>query len=448
MACASGCSHKIRKPTYIIVMEQQAKEYLLKIPLWTKKKNTLEQIRDFLAELGRPDRKLSVIHVAGTNGKGSVCADLTAILRKAGYRTGTFVSPHLVDIRERFLLDGEPVGPRAFEECFQAVLAAVEKMVAKGYCHPSFFEFTFLMAMALFDQAQVDYVVLEAGLGGRLDATNALKSPLACIITSIGLDHTQYLGDNIPQIAGEKAGIIKAGVPVIYDDNQPLASPVIQAQARKVGAPAYPVGWGDLLAKREGRQGLLAAYRSFAAPYQAMNAALAVKALDVLGLKGVDSQRMEEGLSQVCWPGRMEEAAPGIWLDGAHNPDGILAFCHAVKKQLEAGAGDGRPPAIHILFAAVSDKDYGQMIDLLCRRLPIARVTVVGLNGPRGANAQALANRFFQAGCACVEAYASTEEALAAALGHRKKGDRLYVVGSLYLIGEIKEKLPGPEGCP
>ena len=184
---------------------ENAREYLLGIPMWTKKKNTLSQVREFLTELGNPDSRLKIIHVAGTNGKGSVCADLTAILVRAGFRVGTFISPHLEDIRERFLLDGEMVSEEEFQGIFDQVLPVVRQKAKEGCCHPAFFEFLFLMAMVLFVKEQVDYVVLETGLGGRLDATNSAEHPCLTVITSISLDHTEILGDTIRQIAAEKA---------------------------------------------------------------------------------------------------------------------------------------------------------------------------------------------------------------------------------------------------
>lgn len=411
------------------MMKEQAKEYLLEIPFWTKKKNTLDQVREFLRALGEPEQRLQIIHVAGTNGKGSVCADLTSILKEAGYRVGTFVSPHLTDIRERFLIDGEPVGEEAFEETFQKVLAVVKQMTARGFCHPTFFEFVFLMAMVLFEKEQVDYVILETGLGGRLDTTNVVSRPLACVITSISLDHTQYLGDTISQIAGEKAGIIKPGAPVIYDDNQPEASLVIAAKARELGALAYPVSEKDA----DG----LTQHTAFAAPYQAMNAALAVKVLEVLKIPGAEKDTCRRGLQKVRWQGRMEQVADGIWLDGAHNPGGIRAFIRAVKQQLESGQISG----IQILFAAVSDKDYHDMIQMLCRELPLKHVTVAHLDSARAADQTVLARQFAEAGCPSVEQYRTTEEALQAALSRRGEHERLYIVGSLYLIGEIKQLL-------
>ena len=410
------------------MMEIHAREYLLDIPFWTKKKNTLEQVRAFLEELGNPDEELQIIHVAGTNGKGSVCADLTSVLREAGYHVGTFVSPHLVDIRERFLLDGIPVSEEVFERSFQKVLSDVQMMTSRGYCHPTFFEFVFLMAMVIFQEQKPDYVILETGLGGRLDTTNVIRRPLGCVITSISLEHTQYLGDSIVKIASEKAGIIKKGIPVVYDANQPEASAVICKRAEEMASKAYGLD-------REDSYGQV----DFAAPYQAMNAALAVKLLQVLEIPGVDDQVIQRGLSSVCWKGRMQKIGPGIWLDGAHNPGGIQAFIEAVRKI--SGTDTTGQGGLQLLFAAVSDKDYGQMIEMLCRGLPIDRVTVVHLNSDRGLEPAILKELFYKNGCSQVETYENVREALDAALRHKGEQDRLFAVGSLYLIGEIEAAL-------
>lgn len=166
----------------------KAEEYVNQIPMWTREKNSLEDVRTVLGRLGNPDRRLSVIHVAGTNGKGSVCAYLTSALKKAGYRVGTFVSPHLTDIRERFLLDGEMVSPEAFQLAFDQVKAAVDQTMEEGLKHPTFFEFLFYMAAVLFAGEKVDFWVMETGMGGRLDTTNVVERPLASVITSISLD--------------------------------------------------------------------------------------------------------------------------------------------------------------------------------------------------------------------------------------------------------------------
>ena len=427
------------------MIDKKARDYLLGIPHWTKKKNTLDEVRHFLKELGNPDEQLNIIHVAGTNGKGSVCADLTAMLMEAGYHVGTFVSPHLTDVTERFLVDGVPVEEAGFSESFARVKAVTDRLTAEGYAHPTFFEFVFLMAMDLYGRGKPDFVVLETGLGGRLDTTNVIRHPLACVITSISLDHTQYLGDTVELIAAEKAGIIKPGIPVVYDNNDRAAGAVIAAAADRLGSAAYG------LTAEDSCWGV-----SFAAPYQAMNAALAVKVLEILEIEGVNAEVCRKALASVHWTGRMQQVAPDVWVDGAHNPGGIRAFIQAVKAQNglavqekqsaqqpdqgEQNAADMHPQ-IQLLFAAVSDKDYHEMIRLLCTELSPERVTVVQLKSERGLQADALARQFEDAGCSHVTAFDSTKDALKHVLSEKKEGDHLYMVGSLYLIGEILEDL-------
>ena len=427
------------------MIDKKARDYLLAIPLWTKKKNTLDEVRHFLKELGNPDEQLNIIHVAGTNGKGSVCADLTAMLMEAGYHVGTFVSPHLTDVTERFLVDGVPVEEAGFSESFARVKAVTDRLTSEGYAHPTFFEFVFLMAMDLYGRRKPDFVVLETGLGGRLDTTNVIRHPLACVITSISLDHTQYLGDTVELIAAEKAGIIKPGIPVVYDNNDRAAGSVIAAAADRLGSAAYG------LTAEDSCRGV-----SFAAPYQAMNAALAVKVLEILEIEGVNAEVCRKALASVHWTGRMQQVAPDVWVDGAHNPGGIRAFIQAVKAQNglavqekqsaqqpdqgEQNAADMHPQ-IQLLFAAVSDKDYHEMIRLLCTELSPERVTVVQLKSERGLQADALARQFEDAGCSHVTAFDSTKDALKHVLSEKKEGDHLYMVGSLYLIGEILEDL-------
>ena len=427
------------------MIDKKARDYLLGIPLWTKKKNTLDEVRHFLKELGNPDEQLNIIHVAGTNGKCSVCEDLTAMLMEAGYHVGTFVSPHLTDVTERFLVDGVPVEEAGFSESFARVKAVTDRLTAEGYAHPTFFEFVFLMAMDLYGRRKPDFVVLETGLGGRLDTTNVIRHPLACVITSISLDHTQYLGDTVELIAAEKAGIIKPGIPVVYDNNDRAAGAVIAAAADRLGSAAYG------LTAEDSCWGV-----SFAAPYQAMNAALAVKVLEILEIEGVNAEVCRKALASVHWTGRMQQVAPDVWVDGAHNPGGIRAFIQAVKAQNglaiqekqsaqqpdqgEQNAADMHPQ-IQLLFAAVSDKDYHEMIRLLCTELSPERVTVVQLKSERGLQADALARQFEDAGCSHVTAFDSTKDALKHVLSEKKEGDHLYMVGSLYLIGEILEDL-------
>lgn len=438
----------------------QAEEYLEKIPMWTREKHSLTDIRAFLHEMGDPDRKLSIIHVAGTNGKGSVCAFLTSLYRNAGFRTGTFISPHLVTVRERFLLNNEMVSPGKLQAAFETVLETVNIMKEKGYSHPSYFEFLFYMAMALFADETPELVILETGLGGRLDATNVVENPLACVITSISLDHIMYLGDTIEAVAGEKAGIIKRQVPVIYDDTVPEASEVIRERAVQMASKAYPVGKGDfsiletkdqglsIRAEGEAAQAFAAAGPlvleiPFEAPYQAENAMLAVKTAVVLGQRErgfrLTEAQITEGIRTARWAGRMERAGENLYLDGAHNPGGIKAFIQAA-----ASMAARQKKKAYLLFGAVSDKDYRAMARLLCEGISWAGIGVVHIDSSRSMDTEVVAEAFSQAYKGPVRAFETAGEALREM--KKQAGDELlFCAGSLYLIGELKVQLKGME---
>jgi dihydrofolate synthase/folylpolyglutamate synthase len=438
----------------------QAEEYLEKIPMWTREKHSLTDIRAFLHEMGDPDRKLSIIHVAGTNGKGSVCAFLTSLYRNAGFRTGTFISPHLVTVRERFLLNNEMVSPGKLQAAFETVLETVNIMKEKGYSHPSYFEFLFYMAMALFADETPELVILETGLGGRLDATNVVENPLACVITSISLDHIMYLGDTIEAVAGEKAGIIKRQVPVIYDDTVPEASEVIRERAVQMASKAYPVGKGDfsiletkdqglsIRAEGEAAQAFAAAGPlvleiPFEAPYQAENAMLAVKTAVVLGQRErgfrLTEAQITEGIRTARWAGRMERAGENLYLDGAHNPGGIKAFIQAA-----ASMAARQKKKAYLLFGAVSDKDYRAMARLLCEGISWAGIGVVHIDSSRSMDTEVLSEAFSQAYKGPVRAFETAGEALREM--KKQAGDELlFCAGSLYLIGELKVQLKGME---
>lgn len=438
----------------------QAEEYLEKIPMWTREKHSLTDIRAFLHEMGDPDRKLSIIHVAGTNGKGSVCAFLTSLYQNASFRTGTFISPHLVTVRERFLLNNEMVSPRKLQAAFETVLETVNIMKEKGYSHPSYFEFLFYMAMALFADETPELVILETGLGGRLDATNVVGNPLACVITSISLDHTMYLGDTIEAIAGEKAGIIKRQAPVIYDDTVPEASEVIRERAVQMASKAYPVGRGDfsilgtkdqgLSVRTEGEiaqafeaAGPLVLEIPFEAPYQAENAMLAVKTAAVLGQRErnfrLTEAQIAEGIRTARWAGRMERAGENLYLDGAHNPGGIKAFIQAA-----ASMAARQKKRAYLLFGAVSDKDYRAMARLLCEEISWAGIGVVHIDSSRSMDTKALAEAFSQAYKGPVSAFETAGEALRK-MKEQAGDELLFCAGSLYLIGELKVQLKGME---
>ena len=216
-----------------------AVDYINATPKFTTK-NSMEDTARFWAQLGYPAKNSKNLHIAGTNGKGSVCAYLCSVLRKAGISCGMFTSPHLVSMRERFVINGEMVSEEDFLYAFRVVMGEVKRL-ATSY-HPTFFELLFFMAMTLFEKYGVEYVVLETGLGGRLDATNVVEEKKLCVITSIGYDHMEYLGETLAQIAGEKAGIMRAGVPVVYPERQEDVTRVMEEYAKKIGAEIVPVG--------------------------------------------------------------------------------------------------------------------------------------------------------------------------------------------------------------
>lgn len=422
----------------------EAVAYINETPKFTTK-NSLEHTKECLRRLGNPQDSFQVIHVAGTNGKGSVCAYLASVLREGGYRCGLFTSPHLVKINERFQIDEVPVEDELFLWAFEKVKHLADELTAQGSYHPTYFEMLFLMGMCIFQEAGVSYVVLETGLGGRLDATNAIENPLACVITSISMDHIQYLGDTVEAIAGEKAGIIKKGIPVIYDANRQKTAQVIGETAQGVGAPAYPVRREDFEIREITSSGIEFSYRKtdgrqqefsipFIARYQVMNSALALKTLEVLreqqDFTALTDSQVRAGIGGTRWQGRMETIQPGVIVDGAHNEDGVANF-------IETAVYFRDKYRIVLLFSAVDDKDYPHMIRRICSELRPAQVVTATIQEERAVDAQVLAQEFRKNGCTCVQAENSVKEAFRQAAELRGDG-LLFCIGSLYLIGEIK----------
>lgn len=444
----------------------KAEAYIDQLPMWAREKNSLKDVRRYLEYLGNPDRNIPIIHVAGTNGKGSVCAYLTWALLHAGYHVGTFISPHLVDIRERFLLDGKMAEESLFEESFQKVKAAADVLTKQSLCHPTYFEFLFHMAAIMFAEQKVDFWVMETGMGGRLDTTNVTEHPLISIITSVSLEHTRYLGSTIQEIAGEKAGIIKEGVPVVFDANHAQAAQVIRQTAEMRHAPAYPVSRSELLLNRDERGQLWMSFKKdgrmreeagsaqtaenrerfiripFPAPYQADNGALAWKALQILMESGVlpkeKAECFRQGMEKTVWPGRMEQVQPGVFLDGAHNPDGIRVFGEAAGELCAERKTNGIHGRILVLFAVVEDKDYREMVQDLCSHLKPDLAAVTHVHSDRGLSEDTLADCFLQAGCPA-RRFDEAADALSFLLKEKREEDLLFCVGSLYLIGEIKK---------
>lgn len=424
---------------------EEAVHYIEEIPKFTTK-NKLEHTRKCLDMLGSPDKDRKIIHVAGTNGKGSVCAFLSTMLEEGGFKCGLFTSPHLVKINERFQINEVSIDDDTFLAAFQKVKALSDELVAEGNYHPTYFEMLFLMGMVIFAEAGVDYVTLETGLGGRLDATTAVENPAACVITSISLDHMQYLGNTVAEIAGEKAGIIVPGVPVIYDGNDPEAAAVIKKTAEELGSPSYEVVRKDTRILGNNRDGIDFSMENgyygdtvfhipFIARYQVMNAALALTALEVLkDILPAPLDRIREGIAKTRWQGRMETILPGVIVDGAHNEDGICKF-------VETAAHFQEEYPLTLLFSAVNDKDYPDMIKTICEKIKFRHVVTTQVGDYRQVPSGELAELFCKEGCASVENYDVIEEAFQKALAAKGGDGMLFCVGSLYLVGEIKAAL-------
>lgn len=427
----------------------EAVDYIETIPKFTVK-HPPEHTRELLSRLGNPQEGIKIIHVAGTNGKGSVCAYLNAMLLAGGKKTGLFTSPHLVRINERFQINGEDVSDEQFLDAFLKVEKAAKEYEAEGEGHPSYFETLFLMGMLIFKEAGVEYLVMETGLGGRLDATNVVEKPLACIITSISRDHTEYLGDTLEAIAGEKAGIIKAGVPVIYDASQPGPASVIAAKAKEMGSPAWPMEPSFYDMKTQSREGITFTFAypggekaelaiPYVAKYQMMNASLAFYTMHILqDVHDIPKNVLAEGLSKIKWPCRMEMAAPGVIIDGAHNEDGIAQF-------VSTAGYFAKENEITILFTAVADKHYHEMIGEICEGIHPSHVVATQIDGSRVVPAEVLAEDFRKAGCTDVCAEPEIGAAYEKALGKKGSG-MLFCVGSLYLAGELKAYLAKRNG--
>ena len=420
---------------------QEATEFILSIPKFTSK-NKPEHTRLFLQYLGHPERHFKVIHVAGTNGKGSVCAYLDAMLRAQKKRVGLFTSPHLVKINERIVVDGEMLSDAQFLSVFEKVQAAVGRMQEENLPHPTFFEFLFGMAVTAFAEAKVEYAVLETGLGGRLDATNTVEQPVCSVITSIGYDHTELLGDTLEEIAAEKAGIIKKGTPVIYMEGAEESNRVIEETAKNLGNRCKKIGKNAF--KILGIQNKSIAFSCASAyyedvtwrlnntgAYQPENACLALEVMRLLFGEAKQLRAWQEALSQVIWKGRMEEVQPDIFIDGAHNISAVERFAESVKKN---STGQGTI----LLFSAVQDKDYEQMIAYLCRQVDAETYLVTQIQDKRAEARGILTEtfrRFTDRPVLEMETIADAWEYIM----KNQKGRRVYCLGSLYLVGMIKE---------
>jgi dihydrofolate synthase/folylpolyglutamate synthase len=392
----------------------------------------LEPMFAAAAALDHPEKSLRFIHLAGTNGKGSTAAFCESCLRAAGFRVGLYTSPHLVSVRERIQIDRVPISEAAFAEGMTAVSEALRDVENPA---STFFEWMTALALRHFARERVDWVVWETGLGGRLDATN-IVTPDVCIITNIGLEHQQYLGPTLPEIAAEKAGIIKPGVPVVSAVEAGPAAEVIAEMAREKSAPVTWIG-AEATSWREGRQWAEIDGREFLlgliGAHQAENAACAVAALRRLPGDVVSDEAITRGLESTRWAGRFEivSESPLIVLDGAHNPAGMRKLVETWTAFL-GSRGLSERAGSHLVFASVSDKDVTEMADLL---RPLARqVSLVRLASDRTADPAALAVNFAGVPCRFFDSVGQVWHELKVAPPEIP----VLITGSLFLVGEIE----------
>ena len=375
----------------------------------------LETIRAVCAALGDPQKGFKAVHVAGTNGKGAVCAILDAALRGSELRIGRYTSPHLVKLNERFFLDGSPVDDATLEGLAEKVTATILRLHLQPT--PTFFEALTAVAFLLYAEAKVDYAILECGLGGRLDATNVC-SPAVSVITRIGLDHCDWLGDTVGKIAAEKAGIVKPGVPVVLGRNSSEAIDVIRRRADEIGAPFHYAP--DMADESEIPEGF-----SLLGSFNRENAVTALAVLKTL--KRLDD-RVLGRFSDVVWPGRFQKVGDFI-IDGAHNPP--------AAKALDAALEERR--GLNLIAGFCGDKDVDQVLSILAPR--IAKGYAVRTNNPRSLSAEETAARMRAAGIDAV-ACASLKDAIerVRGTGLEPHGTTL-VCGSLFLAGEALVEL-------
>ena len=367
-------------------------------------------LKEFLAY---PAHGTQVIHVAGTNGKGSTCAMIDSIARSCGRRTGLFTSPHLIDYRERIKVSGQEIP----EDACAAMLTSLREICERFENHPTFFEISLALAMRWFRERECELIILETGMGGRLDATTAVPADV-CVVTPIGLDHMQWLGDTLEAIAAEKAGIFVPGKPVISAPQEPAARFVLEKEANETRAPIQFI-----------EEPLLGYPMALSGGHQQWNAALAVTALHKAGLP-LNSDSVRHGLSTVSWPGRFEEIRPGVILDGAHNP-------HAARVLAETWNSRFPQTKASLVFSAVAAKDIAGILEILA---PLAeKILLCPVDTPRAVTAEELASHLPQE-APQHETFSTFQTALAAA---QTQSNPILIAGSLFLVGEARAFLTG-----
>ena len=413
----------------------EAIEYIHSIN-WCFCKPGLDRIKALCHMLGDPQKELKFIHVAGTNGKGSFCSMLDSVLRRAGYRTGMFTSPYIRYFNERICFDGAPISDKDLAEVTSYVRPFADSMEEK----PTEFELITAIGFEYFRRRGCDVVILETGMGGRLDSTNIIEAPLLSVITGIALDHTAYLGDTIEKIAYEKAGIIKKDCPALFGGNDESALSVIRDYADEVGAPLYVTDRGSIRNVRttldgtsfdfeelsDIRLGLLGLYQ----PYNAANVKTAVDILNKTGAMRIPPEAVYKGFSEARWHARFELIGtdPTVIYDGAHNPEGIAAAVRSIKAYFP-------DKKVYVLSGVMKDKDYNCISADLST--VASRAFTVTPDNPRALDARDYASVLSAHGINAAP-FDTLEDGLSSALDAARSNDTpLVCLGSLYMYSEL-----------
>ena len=416
----------------------EALEYIHSIS-WTFCKPGLDRIGELCEKLGDPQNSLRFVHVAGTNGKGSFCSMLNSVLMESGLKVGLYTSPYIRFFNERMCVDGQPISNEELAELTEYVRPIADSMTDK----PTEFELITAIAFEFFKRHECDVVVLEAGMGGRLDSTNIIRDPYLSVITGIALDHTAFLGDTVEKIAAEKAGIIKDNAPVLFGGDDNNAAEVIEAVAREKDSAFYRVDYSKLTNIRPSLEGAtfdIGEYKDMSigllGMYQPRNASVVINAVQILRRRGIEitDDALRAGLSKAKWQGRFEIISrdPLMIFDGAHNPQGISSAVESIKTYF----GENK---VYLLTGVLRDKDYTFIAKELSRIA--AKAFTLTPDSPRALNSAEYADTLCAAGIDATS-YETLGEALTASTeAARQDNVPLICLGSLYVYSQLMEEM-------
>lgn len=394
----------------------------------------LDNMRELLGHLGDPHEKFKSIHVAGTNGKGSVCALLSSVLKEAGYKVGMYTSPHVVRYNERMQINGEEISNEQVMEYIERIRPISEEMGKNPTKHPTFFEFTTAMAFSYFADEEIDIGVIEVGMGGRLDATNVIM-PEVSVITHLALEHTEHLGGTLERIAKEKAGIIKPGVPVVAAEENPIIRRICDERGCEIIIVEDEYPYERILHDTSGQKFWVGdseneLFIPLLGSYQLQNAATAYAVLDVLRKQGYSLSKdlIDKGFSQARWPARLEvvQTDPVVIVDSSHNPDGMANLRTALQDITEGSR-------VTFVIGVMSDKDIASMIEAIApitRRVICTRPTYW-----RAMDSEEIAEEAAKS-MDSVEVVPTVPEAIEMAVSTSRSGDVVCITGSIFTAGE------------